>query len=112
MEIIEKALTKEEIKNLGRKYGRYMKVVADLENGILIIGCSLHVDGEKMLLEKGGKSLNIWGGGLNFRTKEIDMTAILNLRPKLNNPSMEIIDFKRREKFFKIVKKLFGNLWL
>lgn len=111
MQIAYQTLTLEEIESLHRQFGNYLKITADIDTELLVIGCELHADGEKILLEKGGKSDNIWGGGLNLRIKEIDTTAVLNLRPKLGNNSLEIIDPQRREKFLALVKKYFRKLW-
>ena len=67
-------------------------------------------DGEKILLDQGSLQDNIWGGGINLTTGEIDATAVLNLRPKLENLSLEILNPKTRQKLVNIVKKLFKNL--
>jgi|SRR3989338_11075482 len=111
MQIIHQILTLEEIEKLRQQFGQYLKVTADIEKELVVIGCELHADGEKILLEKGSKSDNIWGGGINLKLKEIDTTAVLNLRPGLGNNSMEIIDLKRREKFLALVRRLFNKLW-
>lgn len=38
----------------------------------MIVGPSLHSDGEKVLLAKGSVEDNIWGGGINLSDKIID----------------------------------------
>ncbi len=111
MKHIENPLTKQEISELKQKYGGYIKVTADISRGDLVVGCPLHADGEKVLLKKGSGQESIWGGGLNFINKEIDCLAVLNLRPNQNNPSMEILDPQRREKFISAVRNVFGQLW-
>lgn len=111
MQIVEQIITLEEIESLHQQLGNYLKITADIEKELLVIGCELHADGEKILLERGGRSDNIWGGGINLKIKEIDTTAVLNIRPKLGNNSLEIIDPQRREKFLTLVKKYFAKLW-
>jgi len=111
MKIIETSLNKEEIKNLQSEFGGYFKITADVENGIIVAGCELHADGEKILLEKGSKQENIWGGGLDLLNKEVDTTAVLNYRPNLSNTSMEILDPQTRNKFIAVVKNIFASLW-
>ena len=111
MEFVDKALTLKEIKNLQNKYGNYVKLTVDIEEGLVAVGGELHADGEKILLEKGSKQDDIWGGGINLENKQIDTTAVLNIRPRLNNDNLEILDSTRREKFIKIVKKYFRKLW-
>lgn len=108
MEYIEHPFNKNDIKQLKDKYGQYIKLTVDLKNRTLVAGSELHADGERILIKKGGESKNIWGGGINLNNLKIDTTAVLNLRPSLENESMEILDSKRRKKFINIVKKLFG----
>lgn len=107
MELIRRPLTKQEISTLRNRYGDYLKLTVDLENEIVVAACELHADGEEILIREGGRTENIWGGGINLEKKTIDTTAIINLRPRLNNESMEILDSKRRKKFLSIVKKIF-----
>lgn len=110
MEYINKKLTKEEIQVLQNKYFPYTKITVDISSNHLVIGCELHADGELILIENGADTDNIWGGGINFETKNFDTTAVLNLRPRLGNDSMELLDPTRRENFFKVVKYIFEEL--
>ena len=111
MKYFDAPLSIADIDFIHKTYGEYVKITADLENNRIIVGCDLHADGEKILLEKGGNDDNIWGGGIDFIIKDITATAMLNLRPRLNNDSMEILDPKRRSDFIELVRKYFNKLW-
>lgn len=111
MNFIYKPLSKEEIEDIQKEFGDYVKITLDLENGWMVVGSELHADGEKELLLKGSSSDNIWGGGINLKDKTIDATAVLNLRPRLGNDSMEVLDPIKRQRFFDIIKKYFVILW-
>lgn len=111
MKYFDAPLSKIEIDSINNEYGDYAKITADLENKRIVVGCELHADGEKILLEKGGKNDQIWGGGIDFVIKEISTTAMLNLRPRFENNSMEILDSKRRDSFINLIKFLFKELW-
>lgn len=111
MKYFDVPLLKEDIDNIHKTYGEYVKITADLENKRIVVGCELHADGEKILLEKGGDGDNIWGGGIDFIVKDVTTTAMLNLRPRLNNDSMEILDPKRRTSFLELVRSYFNKLW-
>lgn len=111
MKFFDQPLKKEEIFRLRRVYGRYLKLTIDVENHWLVAGGELHADGEKILLEKGSNQDNIWGGGLSLKDKQIDTTAVLNLRPRMDNDAMEILNPKLRGKFISIVKNYFRKLW-
>jgi len=111
MKIIDQPLSQDEINALNSQYGHYLKLTIDLNREVIIAGCELHADGEKVLLESGGKSEDIWGGGISLTTKTIDTIAVLNIRPSPGNNSMEILDQEKRETFIKIVKEKFACLW-
>lgn len=104
--IIKKRATEEEIKKMGEDFDGYIKIVADIEQEILAGGGERHFDGEQKLLKLGSKQKNLWGGGLDLETKEIDYNSIINLRTRQNNPSRDILSTEIREKFDKIVKDL------
>jgi len=107
MDLIKKPINNQQIDNLKAKYGSYAKITADLKKEWLVVGPELHADGESLLVDQGSDNINIWGGGINFNSLEIDTTAVLNIRPNLNNNSMEIIDSEKREKFISLVKEIF-----
>jgi len=111
MKLVDYPLTLEEVREFQEEGGNYLKLTVDIENCWLVAGGELHADGEKILLGKGSRQDDIWGGGINLRDKQIDTTAVLNFRPKLGNDSLEILDSEKREKFIKTVKKIFQILW-
>ncbi len=111
MEFIDRALTKEEILELQKTHGDHVKLTVDLEREWVVAGGELHTDGERVLLEKGSRQDDVWGGGISFESKQVDTTAVLNLRPRLNNDSLEILDNRRREEFIRIVRRYFDSLW-
>lgn len=111
MKFLDKPLSKEEIENIRKEFGSYVKVTADIGQELIVVGCELHADAESILFEKGSKQDDIWGGGINLKDKIVDTTAVLNIRPRLNNDSMELLDPDKREKYVKIVKNYFDKLW-
>ena len=105
--IIRDQITKKDIKTASEEYGDYIKIVVDVETGAIAIGGEWHADAEKILLEQDSKQQNLWGGGINMQTKKLDYTALINIRPKDNNNSMEILDTEIKSSFDKIVKEKF-----
>lgn len=55
---------------------------------------------------EGSKQQDLWGGGVDWKTKEIDYNSVINLRPRQNNPSRDIMSSEIRKKFDRIVKDL------
>ena len=104
--IIRKKATKAEIGKLAKHFKGYIKVVVDIERKILAGGGDRHADDEKALLADGSSQKNLWGGGLDLQTKEIDYNSVINLRPNQDNPSRDIMSKEIRVKFDNIVKKL------
>jgi hypothetical protein len=111
VEFIDKNLSKSDTVRLQVKYGDYVKLVVDIEKEWIVVGCELHSNGEKLLLEKGSKQENVWGGGVSFVDKQVDTTAVLNVRPRLGNNNLEILDKKKREKTHEVVREHFAQLW-
>lgn len=104
--VISKKATKKELEKMAEDFGGdYIKVVVDVSQEILAGGGERHFDTEQILLERGSDQENLWGGGLDPKTKTIDYNSMINLRPK-ENPSRDILSAEIREKFNKIVKDL------
>lgn len=103
---IEKKATDEEIKKMSEDFDGYIKIVCDIDRQILAGGGKRHVDAEQLLLSQGSKQEYLWGGGIDWETKEIDYNSIINLRSSQQNPSRDILSEKIRKQFDEIVKKL------
>ncbi len=49
-----------------------------------------HFEGEQILLQSGSHQSDIWGGGIDLETKEIDFNSFINIRPQDHNLKNEI----------------------
>lgn len=98
--------TSEEIKLVSEHFQGYLKVVVDIEKGILCAGADRHVDEEQELLKNSSKQSNLWGGGLDIETGEIDYNSMINLRPSQDNPSRDVLSKEIRQKFDKIIANI------
>ena len=107
MDFVDKKLKKAEIFNLRKKYGDYIKLTVDIKNTWVVAGGVLHTDGERLLLEKGSNQDDIWGGGISLPDRQTDSMAVLNIRPRLGNDNLEILDPSVRRKFHDIIDKYF-----
>ncbi|MEK7573483.1 MAG: DUF5674 family protein [Patescibacteria group bacterium] len=103
--IRKKATEGEKIKISEDFGGEYIKVVVDIERKILAGGGERHFDAEQILLANGSMQKNLWGGGVDPKTKQIDYNSMINLRPPLNL-AREILSQDLRKKFDKIIKEL------
>ena len=89
-----------------------VKLVVDVRQQTVAVGGELHADAEQLLLERGSQQTDLWGA--NYypgRGPEvcIEYTALINIRPAQNNPSMEIQDAGIRETIQSIVSLLIGQ---
>ena len=101
--------TKEEINKLREQFDPYIKTVVDLEKKICSAGCDRHFESEKILLEQNSKQEDIWGGGVDLDTKEIDFNSFINIRPKINQ-SNDILDEKRRKQYDNLTRYFFQEI--
>ena len=86
-------------------YG-YIKFVVDVEKQIMTAGGLRHFEGEQLLISRGSSQSNLWGGGIDLQTQEMDFDSMINIRLSQNNPSREVLDLKLREQIKVIVSKL------
>jgi hypothetical protein len=100
----------DEITQLQEEFDTYIKTVIDLENEICSAGMNRHFEGEQILLSKDSKQANIWGGGIDLETKEIDYNSFINIRPRDNNTKNEIQDPAIREKYLRLTQLFFEKV--
>lgn len=98
--------SKEEIEKLKEYFDVYIKTVIDIERKICSAGMDRHFEGEKILLDQGSLQSNVWGGGIDLETKEIDYNSFINIRPS-DNTSNEIQDPTIRKKYKELTKYFF-----
>ncbi len=106
-----KPFTLEEINDLKAHFSGYIKTVIDIEERICSAGMDRHYEGEKILLSQGSKQSDIWGGGIDTETKEIDYNSFINIRPQDNNPSNDILDIKLRKRYEELTKFFFKAIY-
>jgi hypothetical protein len=103
--IIRQKANEDSLKKIAEDIHGYVKVVVDVRHKILAAGGKLHVDAEKILLQDGSKQADLWGGGIDFETNEIDFDSMINLRPGQNS-SREVLDQDIRKEMELIIHKL------
>lgn len=106
-----KPYTKEEIKKLQEVFDSYIKTVIDIKKKICSAGCDRHFESEKILIEQGSEQADVWGGGIDIETKEIDFNSFINIRPRNNNTTNEILDKKLRKRFENLTKYFLKEIY-
>lgn len=104
--LTSKKLSQDELKKVSEDLSGYVKFVVDIDNRVMTVGGLRHVDREELLLKNGSRQQDLWGGGLDLETDELDFDSMINLRPSQGNTSREVLDEKIRQKIEKIVRSL------
>ena len=90
-------------------FNELMKVVVDINRGILAIDAEMHADLENLLLENGSQQQDLWGANVypnRINDDFIEYTSFINIRPNQKNRSMEIQDNDIRDRVKEIIKTL------
>jgi RES domain-containing protein len=104
--IIRNPATTRQIEEMQQSLETYIKLAVDIQRGILAGGGVMHADCESALLEDGSAQEDIWGADWNPTSQQVTFESLINIRPRQNNPSMEILDPKRRDRVAQIARQL------
>jgi hypothetical protein len=110
--LIHEKATPKQITEMLEAFETYVKLAVDIEREVLAGGSSLHSDCEATLLEDGSQQEDIWGADWipgSGGGGEVRFEALINIRPKQNNLSLEIQDPEIRSKIETTVRKLLGD---
>jgi len=92
----------------GETFGDMVKLVVDVERGIMAMGGALHSDGEELLLDDGSVQKDIWGA--NYYPgrppgEKLELSAMINIRPREGNRSMRIESDETSRKVRSVAEK-------
>ena len=79
-----------QIQAMLEEYSRMIKLAVDIRRHILAGGGEMHADCELLLLENGSEQDDIWGANWYPAEQRIEFEALINIRPRLGNPSILI----------------------
>ena len=108
--LLRSRATKQQLDEMLGTLGAYVKLAVDIQRGILAGGGALHADCEAALLDDGSQQEDIWGADWIPATQQIRYEALINIRPRQNNPAMEILDSSIRDRTAEIVQHLLGGV--
>lgn len=103
--------TKDELEKLREQFDSYVKTVIDLKKRVCSAGADRHFESEKILLENGSKQSDIWGGGIDLDTKDIDFNSFINIRPTDNNNGNEILNEDNRKDYESLTRFFFKEIY-
>ena len=104
--LIRQKATSRQIDEMLQALDTYIKLAVDIRRRILAGGGILHADCEAELLANGSRQEDIWGADWLPGSKKVEFIALINIRPRQDNPSMEIQDEVVRSKVESTVREL------
>lgn len=104
--VLKRKITPGELKQVSQDLEGYVKFVVDVEKKIVAAGGTRHVDGEQELLKTDSRQQDLWGGGWDLETDEVDFDSMINIRPHQGNLSREVLSPDLRQKIISIIDKL------
>jgi hypothetical protein len=110
IQIIRYRATPEQMRQMLKVLGIYIKLAVDIQRGILSGGGELHADCEQVLLEDGCEQAQVWGADWYPLQQSVGYESLINIRASVGNRSMEIQDTVVREQINRIVQDLLGNV--
>ncbi len=108
--IIQTRATPQQMAEMLEPLVSYIKLAVDVQRGILAGGGVMHADCESALLDDGSQQENIWGADWTPASQLVTFEALINIRPRQNNRSLEIEDPSVRDRVERITRELLGNL--
>ena len=107
--IVRSHATRPQMEEMLQTLETYIKLAVDIQRGILAGGGALHADCEAVLIEDSSRQQDVWGADWNPSAQQVTFESLINIRPRQNNPSMEILDSTIRERVAEIVRPLLSE---
>ena len=110
--LVDKTITREQLKAAWPYYEEVVKAVVDVEKGVIAIGGEMHADEEQFLLRSGSKQEHLWG--INILTavmgsEMIQFDSIINVKPRTGNRTRGVDNPTTRETIKELVLSLIQN---
>jgi len=109
-QIIKERATLEQLQEMLTKYESMVKIVVDIRLRILAGGGEMHHDCETALLEAGSEQDDLWGANWYPTEQRIAFESLINIRPRLGNRSILILDETIRRQVAAVSVELLGGV--
>jgi len=108
--LIRSHASQQQIEEMLQALGTYIKLAVDIQRRVVAGGGALHADCEAILLEDGSRQEDVWGADWIPGAQQVTFESLINIRPRQNNPSLEILDSGIRDRVAEIVTPLLGGM--
>ena len=110
MKILDSAIAISELKQIAQTcFIDMVKVVVDIDKGLVAIDAELHSDLEALLLENGSRQKDLWGINLypDMHGEDfIEFDSMINIRPSQENMSRGVDNKEICNRIIDIVNKM------
>ena len=107
--VLRSRATAEQVREMLETLDTYVKVVVDVEFGILAGGGAMHADCEQVLMDQGSQQENLWGANWYSDSGDVEFQSLINIRPHQGNRSMIIQDSDLQRRVEAVISKVFGE---
>lgn len=104
--IIRQKTTRQQIDEMLEELDPIVKIAVDVQRQILVGGGEMHADCETVLIEDGSRQEDIWGANWIPGKQTIEFEALMNIRPRQQNFTIDIKDPKIKQQVEIITRKL------
>lgn len=107
LHLLRRPPTQDQVQDMLEAQGSYIKLAVDVAQGMVVGGGEYHADCEEVLLEQGSHQEDIWGADWYPDRRTVTFGALINIRPRQNNRSMEVQDAALRAAIEQVVRTVF-----
>ena len=107
LHLLRQAPTPDQLQEMLETQGNYIKLAVDVVQGIVVGGGEYHADCEEVLLEQGSRQEDIWGADWYPESRAVTFGALINIRPRQGNRSMEVQDMALRARIERVLRAVF-----
>lgn len=110
IQIIKDFISLDSLKVIAKQgFGDMVKVVIDIQKGIMAVGGELHADEEALLLEQGSIQTDLWGFNIyvdQSKDSRLEFDSMVNIKPSQDNFSRLIGNEEIKNKITEIVNQM------
>jgi hypothetical protein len=107
LHLLRQPPTRDQVQDMLEAQGSYIKLAVDVAQGLVVGGGEYHADCEEMLLAQGSRQEDTWGADWYPDSRTVTFGALINIRPRQHNRSMEVQDLTLRARIERAVRTVF-----
>ena len=108
--LLRERATPEQMLEMLAEFGSYIKFAVDIQRNLAAGGGELHADCKKALLEDGSREEAVWGADWDPFSRTVKFEALINIQPRQDNPTLQILDPAIRTQVEAALLPLLGSL--